>query len=136
MEFHPYNCCQTDDHGNADRLSRLPLCISPPDGPNADPKVFNISQMEALPVMFHHLRAATSSDRVLSKVHRYTKGVCSHQLPADLYPFFNHRNKLTVKESCLLCMGVACCHTPESETEVATGLEPHKDYPGVAHMKS
>ena len=33
----------TGDHGNADGLSCLPLCITPPDDPNADPKVFNIS---------------------------------------------------------------------------------------------
>ena len=69
IEFRP-----TGDHGNVDGLSRLPLCISPPDDHNAAPKVFNISQMETLPVTVHQLRLATFSDRVLSKVFHYTKG--------------------------------------------------------------
>ena len=45
IEFHP-----TGDHGNADGLSRLPLTGIPPEDVNSDPKIFNISQMEALPV--------------------------------------------------------------------------------------
>ena len=50
IEFHP-----TGDHGNTDGLSRLPLRIAPPDDPNSDPRVFNISQMEALPVTVRQL---------------------------------------------------------------------------------
>ena len=70
---------------------------------NADPKVFNISQIEALLVTVRQLRAGTSSDRVLSgKVYRYTIGVWPHQVPANLRPFFNRRNELMVEESCLL----------------------------------
>ena len=57
IEFSP-----TGDHGNADGLSRLPLKIIPPDDVNSDPKVSNISQMEALAVTICQLRAAVTSD--------------------------------------------------------------------------
>ena len=50
IEFRP-----TGEHSNADGLSRLPLPVVPPDDPNSDPKVFNISQMEALPITVRKL---------------------------------------------------------------------------------
>ena len=93
IEFRP-----TGDHGNADGLSHLPLRVSPPD----DPKVFNVSQMEALPVTVRKLRAATFSDRILSKVIRYTKGSWPSQVPEHLCPHLHRRNELTVEEGCLL----------------------------------
>jgi len=39
----------TSAHANADGLSCLPL-NSPPEPDSSDPKIFNLSQMEALPV--------------------------------------------------------------------------------------
>ena len=97
IEFRP-----TGEHSNADGLSRLPLPVKPPDDPNADPKVFNISQIESLPVTVSKLRVTTASDKLLSKVIRYTKGQWPHQVPQVLWPFFNRRTELTVEEGCLL----------------------------------
>ena len=88
IEFRPTDDC------NADRLSHLPLTGIPPDV-NSDPKIFNISQMEALPVSVHQLQATTASDGMLSKVFQYTK---PHRIPQ---PFFERRNELTVEEGCL-----------------------------------
>ena len=126
IEFHP-----TGDHGNADGLSPLPLRIIPPDDPNADTKVFSISQMEALPVTVRQLQAATSSDRVLSEVYRYTKGVWPHQVPADLCPFFSQRNELTVEEGCLL-WGFRVVIPQSLRQKLLQEL--HKDHPGVTRM--
>ena len=53
INFHP-----TGDHGNADGLSRLPLNGISPEDTNSDPRMFNISQMEALPVTLHQLPPA------------------------------------------------------------------------------
>ena len=61
-------------YANADGLSPLPLKSSPPDDLHADTRVFNLSQIEALPVTTCQLRAATSSDKLLSKAIRYTQG--------------------------------------------------------------
>ena len=54
LKFRP-----TGQHGNADGLSRLPLAEVPPEDSNSDPKIFNIAQMEALPVTVRQLRSAT-----------------------------------------------------------------------------
>ena len=50
IEFRP-----TGEHSNADALSCLPLPVTPPDDANADPNVFNISQIESLPVTLSKL---------------------------------------------------------------------------------
>jgi len=47
IEFGP-----TDQHANADGLSRLPMTDSDLIETSVDPTVFNISQLEALPVMW------------------------------------------------------------------------------------
>ena len=128
IEFYP-----TGDHGNADGLSRLPLPVSPPDDPNVDPKVFNVSQMEALPVTVRNLRAATFSDRILSKVIRYTKGSWPSQVPAHLRPYLHRRNELTVEEGCLL-WGFRVIIPQKLRQRMLHEL--HKDHPGVSRMKS
>ena len=97
IEFRP-----TGEHGNADGLSRLPLKAVKPRETSSDPKIFNIAQMEALPVTVRRLRAATASDRILSKVFRYTKGNWPQQIPHCLRPFYDKRHELTVEEGCIL----------------------------------
>ena len=62
----------TSAHANADGLSRLPLNVAPPNDPHADVGVFNFSQME---VTTRQLRAATSSDKVLT----FKQGHMLHQ---------------------------------------------------------
>ena len=97
IEFRPM-----DKHANADGLSRLPLRGIPPEDACPDPRIFNISQMEALPVTVRQLRAATAADPVLSKVFRYTRGRWPREIPAYLRPYFHRRNELTVEEGCVL----------------------------------
>ena len=68
IEFRP-----TTEHGNADGLSHLPLPEGQLEESCSDPTVFNIFQIESLPVNITKLRVATAADRVLSKVHCYVK---------------------------------------------------------------
>ena len=128
IEFRP-----TGDHGNADGLSRLPLSGIPPEETDSDPKLFNISQMEALPVTVRQLRAATGSDPVLSKVLRYTKGTWPYQIPQHLRPFSERRNELTVEEGCLL-WGFRVIIPQNLREKLLQEL--HQDHPGVTRMKS
>ena len=65
----------TTNHANADGLSRLPLpaqhdttLIS-----TQTTTIFNMSQIEALPITATHIATATRKDKVLSKVCYYTK---------------------------------------------------------------
>ena len=60
----------TKAHANADGLSRLPWSTNT-TASLSDPEIFNISQIEALPVTGVQLQDATRTDPVLSKVLRY-----------------------------------------------------------------
>ncbi len=76
----------TKAHANADGLSRLPAAsVSSPSLETCRPdlEVFNMRQMEALPVTSEQLRTATRRDPVLSRVVNYTKRGWppAHQLP-------------------------------------------------------
>ena len=128
IEFRP-----TGKHGNADGLSRLPLSGISPEEASSDPRVFNISQMESLPVTVRQLRSATHSDRLLSKVYRYVKGSWPHQFPKCLQPFSDRRNELTVEEGCLL-WGYRVIIPHRLREKLLDEL--HRDHPGVTRMKS
>ena len=60
---------RTEAHGNADGLSRLPLQgVGTDESTVADVDIFNIAQMEALPVAVEQLEQATRRDADLSQV--------------------------------------------------------------------
>ena len=122
-----------DKHAIADGLSRLPLRGIPPEDACPDPRIFNLSQMEALPVTVRQLQAATAADPVLSKVFRYTRGRWPREIPAYLRPYFHRQNKLTVEEGCVL--GGFCVVVPKKLREKLLH-ELHQDHPGVTRMKS
>ena len=62
----------TDKHANADGLSRLPLPGKCPEE-GVDIKVFQIRQLESLPVTSEHIKRAVKSDKSLRKVLQYTR---------------------------------------------------------------
>ena len=63
----------TQTHGNADGLSRLPLVFNNDKKQLAEPSIFNVRQIENLPVTAAQLKTMTRRDPVLSKVLHYTK---------------------------------------------------------------
>lgn len=97
IEFRP-----TQAHANADALSRLPLPELNPNGFSSEPAIFNILQMETLPVTAAELRKATCRDSTLSQVLQYTKGGWPMQVEESLHPFWRRRNELTLEEGCVL----------------------------------
>ena len=54
----------TEAHTNADTLSRLPLKSQKTPITSDEPALFNVSQLESLPVTSQQLRAATRTDPV------------------------------------------------------------------------
>ncbi len=89
----------TNKHGNADCLSRLPLhtnCTT-----SAKPTV-NTLQIGSMPVTAEHLKRATQSDPVLSKVLNYTLKGWPVQVTPDLQPFFTRQHEITAQDGCLL----------------------------------
>ena len=89
-------------YGNADGLSCLPLKETGPEENDVASNIFNVAQLDALPVNARQLRAATHSDILLSKVYRFAKVSWPQQVPQVLCPFYDRRNGLTVEEGCLL----------------------------------
>ena len=66
---------RTQDHSNADCLSRLPMHSVGAVGHTPEPALFNVSQIESLPVTATQLAQATRTDKVLSLVYKHvTKG--------------------------------------------------------------
>ena len=64
----------TQEHANADGLSRLPLPTTTGSKVicSTDPAIFNLSQVESLPVTATQIQAASRTDPVLSKVLHHT----------------------------------------------------------------
>ena len=60
------------EHSNADGLSRLPLPQNEKSNVRIGVDVFNVAQIDSLPVTAARLGQATRRDRVLGKVWRYT----------------------------------------------------------------
>ena len=128
IEFRP-----TDKHANADGLSHLPLKETGSEENDLASKIFNISQLEALPITIRHLRAATHSDILLSKVYRYTKRGWPQRVSQALRPFYERRSELTVEEGCLL-WGIRVLVPLKLRGKLLQEL--HTDHPGVTRMKS
>ena len=63
----------TDAHGNANSLSRLPLPVMELDKGGEGIRIFNISQIESLPITSKNVQQATKKDPILSKVLWYTQ---------------------------------------------------------------
>ena len=61
----------TQQHANADSLSRLPLKVT--NDPMDEVNIFNIAQVEALPTTAEQVTTATKKDPLLSQVYRYTQ---------------------------------------------------------------
>ena len=62
-----------------------------PEGYASDPAIFNISQMESLPVTAAELWKATAKDRILSLVFHYTKEGWPIQVEESLRSFWRKK---------------------------------------------
>ena len=84
LEFRP-----TAQHANADGLSRLPLSVIADAGTaTPDSDVFNVGQIEALPVTAMQLRKVTRQDPILSKVVTFTRNGWPSIVPENLRPYW------------------------------------------------
>ncbi len=128
IEFKP-----TQAHGNADGLSRLPLQNEKSTPTAGETTVFNIAQIESLPIMFRQIQKATQRDPVLSKVLRYTKNGWPCQVPAVLKPFCTRSHELTVEGECLL-WGIRVLIPKKLQKDILQ--EFHRDHPGMSRMKA
>ena len=125
----------TAEHANADGLARLPLPLeietAQPSSPSSS--IFNVAQLDALPVTSLQVATATRTDPVLSRVFTSTKRGWPHMVPDTLKPFFSRHNELTVEGGCLL-WGIRVIVPRKLQNAVLKDL--HKDHPGTSRIKS
>ena len=128
LEFRP-----TQEHCNADALSRLPLPRPQHIESSCDPSVFNIRQIKSLPLTFRSIQRATQSDPILKQVYQYTTKGWPNGIPDTLKPYHTRQSELTVEGGCLL-WGMRVI-IPQS-LQQALLQELHRDHPGVSRMKA
>ena len=129
IEFKP-----TQEHGNADGLSRLPLkTLTLSEPPVSEATVFNIAQVDSLPVTVSQVEAATRSDPVLSRVLRYTRTGWPVKVQEELKPYIRRKDELATEGDCLM-WGIRVVIPKKLQCRVLQDL--HSGHPGVVRMKS
>ena len=61
-------CCATDKHTNTDCLSRLPLGVTTEDAITKSASLFNLQQIDSVPVKSEKIAQFTANDPIRSKV--------------------------------------------------------------------
>eukprot|EP00117_Sycon_ciliatum_P016490 scpid42895/ scgid2937/ Retrovirus-related Pol polyprotein from transposon gypsy; Reverse transcriptase; Endonuclease len=124
---------RTQDHCNADGLSRLPVGAPTRDAGDDAVEVFYTSLTDPLPVTARQIRDSTRRDPLLSEVLRYVETGWPAACPKpSLQPYFNCRNELSLSMECLLWgnrVVVPSAHHAEILAEL------HNGHPGIVHMK-
>ena len=120
-------------HGNADGLSCLPLQDDSTLGNYEDMTVFNIAQVDTLPVHASQVMTATHTDPLLIKVMRYARTGWPAKVPDELHPLWRKREEIAVEGDCVLwgtrvIVPVKLCQQMLGEL--------HRGHPGVVHMKA
>ena len=120
----------TDAHGNADSLSRLPLPVTELDKGGEGIRIFNISQIESLPVTSKNVQQATKKDPILSKVLRYTQDGWPAQVSEELKPYHSKKDEISIEADCLIRIIIAKALQPQTLQTL------HEGHLGIQRMKA
>lgn len=123
----------TSEHANADCFSRLPLTNADTNPPTSKSSMFNIQQINILPITAQDLKQATETDSVLSKVIMYLQNDWPDKIPPELKPYFYRKDNLTIEAGCLMT-GIRVI-VPEMYRKKVL-MELHTSHIGVVKMKS
>ena len=124
---------RTEEHSNADGLSRLPLQHTTPVGHTVEPTVFNMRQIDSLPVTATKLTTATRTDKILSRVYRYVLQSWPQQEDESLSPYQSKKSELTVEGGCVL-WGMRVIIPVKLREQLLS--ESHSSHFGISKMKS
>ena len=122
----------TKAHANADGLSRLPITVKQPEVGPDEASIFNVRQLDTLPVHASEVADATRKDVILSRVLRCLKQGWPVTLPAALLPFGRKKNELTIEGGCIL-WGMRVVVPSKLQNKVLDEL--HQGHQGAAKMK-
>ncbi len=128
IEFRP-----TGEHANADALSRLPLATISSVGHSQESALYNLNQIESLPVTSSQLAMATRNDPSLSKLYRFITQGWPGKVDTRFKPFLHRKNELTVESGCIL-WGTRVVVPLKWQDKLLSQL--HSDHLGIVKMKS
>ena len=134
LSAYRYDICykSTQEHANADCLSRLPLPHHTKEGETVDVQVFQLAQIDSLPVTHRQIQRTTERDPVLIKVLQYTRQLWPAEVTEELKPYFNRREELTLEGNCLL-WGMRVVVPKPLQGVVLEEL--HRNHSGMNQMK-
>ena len=120
-------------HANCDGLSRLPYSQSE-DLPDSDSvELYNLSQIDSLPVSASDVKRETRRDPTLSKVFDFTlNGWTDKPQDERLKPYYTRRNELSVENRCLM-WGIRLIIPIKLRNKVLDEL--HEGHLGIVKMK-
>ena len=123
----------TSQHGNADGLSRLPL-KERENTEIIDPaEVFQVSQVEMLPVSAEMIHRETLRDPTLSQVLEHVRLGWKPVNAKALEPFYRRKEEITVQDGCLM-WGSRVIIPPKLQKRVLDEL--HEGHLGIVKMKA
>ncbi|UYV60543.1 K02A2.6-like [Cordylochernes scorpioides] len=121
---------RTQDHGNADLLSRFPVgCEEIPRLNN----VYALSFVEELPITAEEIATETEKDEVLSLAKFYTQQGWPEKVADHLRPYFQRKLELTVDGECLV-WGMRVVIPPSLRIKMLNCL--HETHSGMNKMKA
>ena len=125
---------KTQDHANADALSRLPLKETTPEKANPPELVLLVDHLKDSPVTAEQIKKATRQDPTLATVLHYVQQGWPHKdaVHPSLKPYFDRREELSVYDGCLLWGNRVVVLKPYQK-DVLTQL--HDGHPGATKMK-
>ena len=117
------------------RLDWKSICTVSHDTSNTlnDPTLFNITQIESLPLTAQQIEQATRNDKILSKVLQYTKRGWPSQEEDVMKPYCQRSEQITVEGDCLM-WGYRVIIPSKHRSHILQEL--HRDHPGCSRMKS
>lgn len=122
----------TKQHGNCDALSRMPLPHNEPDAVD-ESHVYNIQQLEAIPVQAHDIAQHTKRDKTMSRVYTYTQSGQWDDDKGPFAPYYRRKDELSTQNGILFWQNRVVI-PPALRRQIIEEL--HVAHPGVVRMKA
>ena len=123
----------TSTHANADGLSRLPISDTMTADQSVEVSLFNVAQINSLPITAQQIDRLTKSDPCLSKVLQYTRQGWPSTVPEQLKPYKQRANEITIEGNCLP-WGIRVLIPEKLRGDIIREL--HQNHPGISRMKA
>ena len=121
---------RSENHGNADGLSRLPDPTAKDD--RADCKVNSVI-CDSLPIKHDQIKRETLKDPTLVKVYQFVQsGWPNHVTEPNIVPYFRRRNELSIENGVIL-WGIRVVIPPRYRNSLLKEL--HFQHHGIVRMK-